>query len=152
LSNSNRPSHGSHSLFVVAVPTRDASPAGHGELLCGLHALVSLEDEYEPEEHGVQEASRVLVDGWNPCPAPHAVTVTDLHGVVDSPALNVSPLEHCSQRVSLRIVPATKPNPTLHGALACATHFAFGAVDDWNFPAPHLTHTSFTVALPNTIP
>ena len=86
----------------------------------------------------VQDASLVPVAATYPCPAPHVVTVTDLHGDVDRPGLKDSPEIHFSQPVFRRFVPCTNPRPSPQFKLECGAHLINWAVMPWKKPAMQL--------------
>ena len=101
----------------------------------------------------VQDASLVAVAATYPCPAPHVVTVTDLHGDVDRPGLNLVPASHCSQLVFSVADPARNPWPCLHGKFEWGMHLAYMTpVLSWNCPVAQEKQPAFFVAVPLTCP
>jgi hypothetical protein len=109
------PSHGSQRESVLLLPLMKPSPTGQALLLCGWQGDASLESENFPLGHTAQNAFAVSVAAVNPLPAPHAVTVTALQGLVERPGLNDSPAGHCSHPELSFEVPGTKPKPSRHG-------------------------------------
>ena len=141
----------SHREFDEGVPLTNPSPAGHCALVCDRHADESLSDEYMPVGQLLHCALAVDVAARKPWPAPHAVTVTELHGDVDRPGLNAVPARHCSQLESAVVVPATNPMPSAQGELECVLHGSDPPVDV-NLPDAHTLHWESAFAVPATNP
>jgi hypothetical protein len=146
--NSVLPSHAMHAVSSLLLPATKPKPDGQSELLCGLHGVASLEAENLPAAHFAHEASFVVVEVTSSCPAPHVVTVADLHGDVDRPGLKDSPEIHFSQPVFRRFVPCTNPRPSPQFKLECGAHLINWAVMPWKKPAMQLGQLISVRAVP----